>query len=202
MANVLPVSIPSTTSIETLRQRVVVAFNNISLRIAQTDQRTAPMSMGGNRLTDVPDPSNALDAVNLRTLKKFTSPISHPRQREIPANVYVPVWSFYGTSTAVSTSPGYIINPNRQGIPVVAKMYAVGTGTGSTTANIYYRQGGIGTPAKILTNDITLPASVFGPVSETNFTLSASLSVNDVLYTVVTTAGGAVNLTVELLVQP
>ena len=81
-------------------------------------------------------------------------------------------------------------------------MYAIGTGTGSTTANIYYRQGGTGTPAKILTNDITLPASVFGPVSETNFTLSASLSVNDVLYTVITTAGGAVNLTVELLVQP
>jgi hypothetical protein len=201
MAQVLPVSIPTTNNIETLRQRVVVALNNLSIRIAQTDQRTAPMSMGGNRLTDVPDPSNALDAVNLRTLKKFQQGNTH-RVTRSGGSVYTIVWSFYGTPTGTSTSPAYIINPSRTGTPVVAKFYAVGTGTGSTTANIFYRQGGTGAPAQVLTSDINLPANAFGPVSESNFTLTANLSVNDIFYTVLTTAGGATNLTLELLIQP
>lgn len=199
MAQVLPVSIPSTNSIEMLRQRVVVALNSLSVRIAQTDTRTAPMDMGGNRLINVPDPVNALDAVNLRTLKKNLQGVTHPRTRS-SENVYTIVWSMNGTATGIA--PAYIINPNRTGTPVVAKAYALGTGTGSTTVNIWYKQGGTGTPAKVLTNDLNLPASTNGPVSESTFNLSATLSVNDVLYAAVSTSGGASNYTIELLIQP
>lgn len=202
MAQVIPVSIPVSKDIETLRKHVVVNLTNLAVRLGQSDTRTAVMNMGGNRIVNVPDPVNALDAVNLRTLKKNLQAISHPRMREIPANVYTIVWSFYGQVTTTSTAPAYIINPNRTGTPVVAKIYAIGTGTGSTTMNIYYAQGGTGTPSKVLTADIILPTSAKGPVSESTFNLSATLSVNDVLYSVVSTAGGCTNLTLELLIQP
>lgn len=199
MANVLPVTIPVSKDIETLRKHVVNNLTSLSLRIAQGDNRTAPMSMGGNRLTDVPDPSNATDAVNLRTLKKSLQGITHPRAKE-SANVYTIVWANSGTATG--TAPPYIINPLRVGSPVIAKAWAINNGASATSANIYIVPGGTGTPAKILASDLVLPGGTGPPVSTTAFVLSAALSINDVLYAVISTAGGASNYTIELLVTP
>jgi hypothetical protein len=199
VAKPLPVSVPVSNDIETLRKHIVVNLNNLSLRIAQQDNRTSPMSMGNNRLTDVPDPANALDAVNFRTLKKYLQGIIRPHTKSA-TNAYVICWSVNGTATG--TAPAYIINPDRTGSPSTVKIYTLNPGSSPTGANIYYRQGGTGTPAKILTNDIILGSGVNGPVSSSSFNLTAALSVNDVLYTVITTGGGASNLTMELLVQP
>lgn len=199
MAKPLPVPIPVSGDVETLRKHVVVALNGLSLRLAQSDNRTAAMSMGGNRLTDVPDPANATDAVNLRTLKKSLEGVSHPRQKTSGQH-YTIVWS--NNSTAIGTSPPYIVNPYRTGTPGVAKLYALGTGTGNTALNIYWVQGGTGTPTKLLAADINLPASKKGPITTMAFTLSLPFAINDVLYSVVTTTGGASNITLELLVNP
>jgi hypothetical protein len=200
MAQVLPVSIAQTNSIESLRQRIVVALNSLSLRIAQTDQRTAPMDMGVNRITSVADPVNALDAVNLRTLKKNLQGSHQQKNSQASPPPFTIVMAISGTATGLS--PGYVFNPNRTGSPLMAKIYALGTGTSVTGANIFYRPGGTGSPSAILANDIYLPGGPSGPVSETNFTFTLNFSVNDVVYTQITTAGGASNLTVELLVQP
>lgn len=200
MARPLPVSVPPSSDLETLRKHVVVNLNNLSLRIAQQDNRTAPMSMGGNRLTDVPDPANALDAVNLRTLKKALQGQSHPHQKQSSANHYTIVWSINGIATGTTTP--YIVNPYRTGSPGVAKIYALNTGTANTGMAIWYVPGGTGTPAKLLTTDIILPLSKKGPISATGFVLQVPFAINDVLYAVVTTAGGASNLSLELLVNP
>jgi hypothetical protein len=199
MARPLPVSIPVSSDIETLRKHIVQQLTNLSVRLAQQDKRTAAMSMGGNRLTDVPDPTNATDAVNLRTLKKELQGVSRSHQKVQPGQYYTIVWANSGTASG--TAPPYVINPFRTGAPVIAKVYALGTGTGATGFNIYYAQGGTATPVKILTSDLILPANSKGPVSQTAFTITADLSVNDVLYTVVTTTGGANNLSVELLIN-
>ena len=199
MAKPLPVPIPVSGDVETLRKHIVVALNGLSLRLAQSDNRTAAMSMGGNRLTNVPDPANATDAVNLRTLKKSLEGISHPHQK-VSGQHYTIVWSVNGTATG--TAPPYIINPYRTGTPGIAKLYALNTGAGNTAMNIYWVQGGTGTPVKLLTSDINLPATKKGPITTMGFTLSLPFAINDVLYSVVTTTGGASNVTLELLVNP
>lgn len=199
MAKPLPIALPFSNTIEQLRQHLVVALNSISIRLAQQDNRTAPMSMGGNRLTDVPDPSNALDAVNLRSLKKAIQGVSQNHEKGAVGEHYTIVWSNNGTATG--TAPPYIINQFRTGTPNITRLYALGTGTGSTTLNIYYVAGGTGTPTKLLGSDISLPANVNGPISQTGFNVN-NFGVNDVLYAVVTTAGGASNLSLELLVNP
>ena len=198
MARPLPVSVPVSRDIETLRKHIVVNLNNLSLRIAQQDNRTAAMSMGGNRLTDVPDPSNNLDAVNLRTLRKYLQGISHPHEKESGAD-YTIVWSTNGTASG--TAPPYIVT-RKPGKLVVAKAYALNTGASATAVNIWYTAQGTGTPTKILQNDLVLPGSKNGPVSTTAFTLPVGVSVNDVLYAVISTAGGASNYSVELLIEP
>src|SRR5271170_6430178 len=164
MAKPLPVAIPATQDIETLRKHVVVRLNSLSLRIAQQDNRTAPMSMGGNRLTDVPDPANALDAVNLRTLKKELQGIGQTHNKPTIGEHYTIVWSISGVATG--TAPPYIVNPFRNGVPGFVKAYAITTGTASTAMNIYYVPGGtIASAVKLLPSDIILGSGINGPVT-------------------------------------
>lgn len=202
MAKVLPTPIPGAKSLESLRQFVVVQMQGLSRRLAQENTRTQQMSMGGNRLTDVPDPANPTDAVNLRTLKKTLQGVSQTRQKTAVGEHYVIVWSNNGTATGTSTAPPYIINQYRTGTPNIAKLYAIGTGTGSTTLNIQWVQGGTASPVKLFTSDIVLPASANGPISYQGFSIGVPFAVNDVLYAVVTTGGGASNMSLELLVNP
>jgi hypothetical protein len=201
MARPLPVSIPVSNDIETLRKHVVVNLNSLSLRLSQQDSRTAPMSMNGNRLTDVPDPGNALDAVNLRTLKKYVQGVTHQHQHTAGLQGIFNV-VFANAGTATGTGPPYIFFPNRLGSPGSVKVYALGTGAGNTGWNVYYKQGGTGAATKLLASDIILPAATTGPVTVTNFVLQLSFSINDVIYPVVTTAGGATNFSIELQVTP
>lgn len=203
MPKTLPIAIPVTGSLEALRQYVVNRFNTISLRIAQTDRRTQPMSMGGYRLTDVPDPANATDAVNLRTLKKELQGVGNKhQQKQIPVTGYfTTVFSNAGTSSATFTSPPYVFNPHRLGVPGEIKVYAIGTGTSSSTVNVVYVPRGTGTPANLLTAAINLPASKTGPISSVGFAILPSFKENDVIYAV-GTGGGISNFSIELLVNP
>lgn len=201
MARPLPVTIPVSSDIETLRKHIVIQLTNLSLRLAQQDSRTAPMSMNGNRLTEVPDPANATDAVNLRTLKKALQGVSQlHRKTQSSQGAYTIVWSINGTASG--TAPPYIINPFRTGSPMLVKLYAINTGTATTGFNINYVQGGTGTAVRILSSDILLPTGTTGPITVSNFVLTQGFAVNDVLYLVVTTTGGASNLSLELLVTP
>lgn len=205
MSKAIPIAIPITNAIESLRQHITSNLNKISLRLAQTDKRTSAMSMGFQRLTDVPDPSNATDAVNLRTLKKELQGVGNKhQQKQIPVTGYFTVvWANQGTSTAgVGIIPPYIFNPHRLGVPGDVKIYAIGTGTGSTTVNILYFPGGTGTGTKLLSSDLNLPLATKGPVTSTNFAILPSFQVNDVIYPIITTSGGISVFSIELLVNP
>lgn len=201
MAKLNSYTIPVVDDVESLRKHVVVQLNRISTQIGQSDKRTANLSMGFNRLTDVPDPSNPTDAVNLRTLSKQLQGIGQHRQQKATQGYYSIVWSFYGT-VSTTTAPGYIILPHRVGSPSLGSIYALSTGTGNTGANILYFPNGTGTGIKLFTADIILPSSSKGPISSTALSTMPTFSVNDVLAAVVTTAGGVSNFTIQLLVNP
>ncbi len=197
-------AIPVTNSLESLRQYIVNRLNTFALHLAQTNKRTQPMSMGGQRLTDVPDPSNATDAVNLRTLKKELQGIGNKHQsaKQVPVTGYfTTVFANSGTSSGTFTSPPYVFNPHRLGSPAEVKLYAIGTGTSSSTVNVQYVPGGSGTPVNLLTAALNLPSSKTGPVSSVSFASVPSFKENDVIYAV-GTGGGISNFSIELLVNP
>ena len=203
MPKTIPMAIPVTNSLEFLRQFVTNNFNKLSLRLAQTDRRTQPMSMGFQRLTDVPDPSNATDAVNLRTLKKELEGIGNKhQQKQIPVVGYFTVVFSTSGIAGTGTAPPYIFHPHRLGSPGEVKICALGTGTGSTTANVLWFPGGTGTGTNLLTSAIQLPASINGPISSVKFAVTPNFKENDVIAAVISTSGGATNLSIELLVNP
>jgi hypothetical protein len=207
MPKITPMAMPQTTSLDMLRQFVTVNLNKIGIALAQTDNRTQPMSMGGYRLTNVPDPSNATDAVNLRTLKKYLQGIGNKHQQkqapEVAKEYFTVVWANSGTvATGTNIVPPYIFNPNRLGSPGLFKVYAVGTGSTNSGFNFLYLPGGNGTGTQMLSSDLILGGGATGPVSANNFSISPSFSPNDVVYPIVTTAGGCSVFSLEMLVTP
>lgn len=209
MPKTSPMAMPQTSNMDMLRQYVTVNLNKIALLLAQSDKRTQPLSMGGQRLGDVPDPSNALDAVNLRTLKKYLQGIGNKHQQKqspkaaVDETYFTVVWATVG-SVAIGTNivPPYIFNPNRVGSPALFKVYAVGTGTANSGFNWLYLPSGNGTGTKILSSDLILGPGIRGPVSANNFAIDPNFSPNDVVYPIITTAGGCSVFSLEMLVQP
>lgn len=69
-----PIFIPAVDTVEDLRSATVTQLNRLSTKIAQQDvRRSEPFSMGNNRLTDLADPSDGADGVNLQTLRRAIS---------------------------------------------------------------------------------------------------------------------------------
>lgn len=60
--------LPPAASVEDLRQSLEVVLNEMALR-ATSNKLLAPLDANGNAISGVRDPQNALDAVNLRTLR-------------------------------------------------------------------------------------------------------------------------------------
>ena len=209
MPQVTPQAIPQTTSLDMLRQYITVNLNKIAIALGQSDKRTLPLSMSGNRLMDVPDPVNATDAVNLRTLKKYLQGIGNKHQQKqapkatVEEDYFSVVWANSGqVGTGSTIVPAYVFNPNRVGAPSLFKVYAVGTGTGTSGFNFLYLPQGNGTGTKLLASDLLLSPGVKGPTTANNFAILPNFTSNDVVYPIVTTAGGCSVFTLEMLVQP
>ena len=207
MPNYTPQTLPQTTSLEMLRQFVVSAFNRVSLQLSQSDSRTQDLSMGGHRLINVPDPVNALDAVNLRYLKKELEGVGNKYQRKQAPKVeedspFTVVWANSGTAATGTGIPPYVFNPNRLGTPNLFKVYAIGTGTGNSSFNFLYLPQGNGTGTRMLSSDLQLGAGNRGPVTANNFAISPSFAANDVVYPVCDSAGGCSIFSLEMLVEP
>lgn len=198
------VVIPPVQDVEGLRKQTVVQLNRLSTRIAQTDARTSPMSMGHQRLTDVPDPANPTDAVNLRTLKKVVQGLGHKQIQPTPpapqnTAYYTIVWSTSGT-LAAGTAPPYIINAHRTGAPAMVRAYGLSS-VGTATVNVVYVPQGTGTATSLLTTPLTYSTGT--PASSTTFISPLpTLQINDVVYGTILGAGTQIYFTLELLVNP
>lgn len=196
--------IPPAPDVESLRKQTVVQLNRLSTRLAQSDQRSAPMDMGYNRIVNVPDPANPLDAVNLRTLKSSIEGLGHRQKQPQPPGplaYFGIVWANGGTIGAGVTPP-YIFLPHRLGTPNMVKAFALTTGSGGTaTMNVIYLPGGTGSSTALLATNLTLSGAA--PVSSTSFISSIpSFQANDVVYGTLIGVGNQSNFVLELLVAP
>ena len=201
-----PVNIPPGDP-EQVRRQVSQQLNRIGTELAKSSLRTEPMNMQGNRVTGVADPGAPTDAVNLRTLKKHLDDITmqHVQRKSTPSSggIFRVVFSSVGALVSGQQSAPYIFY--HAGTPVSVKVSCVGTATATAkfnVARIRVTNGTSTTSSNILSSDLALPPSNFGPVTANNFTASAVFQTNDLIIPVVSTAGGVSFATIEVEIQP
>lgn len=197
MAKLVPIVVPRVETVDDLRQITATKLNDLSTRIAQSNQRNEDMSMGGNRVTDLSDPATLMDAVNLKTLRKHIEEIGNTgSKRQVGAGFYTIVFSANQVVSGQACPP-YIVQPHRQGSPSLVKLAATGTGSANALLNIAING------VNILTSDIVLGSGSHGPVSSAVFvTPLPHLDTDDLVTAVVSTSGGISFATIELEVQP
>ena len=183
---------------EVARKQTSQELNRIGQKLAQSDNRTTNMNLGGNRVTQVADPGNPTDAVNLRYLKKKLDDIGnlqHQRQSRVPYSI---VFASIGAVAAGQFSAPYIMMPGKAGSPNYVKVATIPTGTGASSAQFNIAQNG----TNILTSDIIVPSGTQGPITVTNFVHGTAFAVNDLITPVVVLAGGMSYVTIEVEVLP
>jgi uncharacterized metal-binding protein len=183
---------------ESTRRQVTQSLNRIGTQLAKSDHRTAPMDLGHNRIANVADPGAPTDAVNLRTLKKVINDIGiqHNIRKAATTSLYSIVFSSTGQVFTGQLSAPYIVMPNREGRPLLVKVAATVSGSGQSKFNVAHN----GSP--ILATDIILPASSNGVITANNFIPGFSFDIDDLITPVVTGAGGASLVTIEIEVFP
>lgn len=183
---------------EIARKQTSQELNRIGQKLAQSDNRTANMNLGGNRVTDVADPGNPTDAVNLRYLKKKLDDIGnlqHQRQTRIPYSI---VFSAIGAVTAGQFSAPYIMMPGKAGSPNFVTVATIPAGTGASSAQFNIARNG----TSILSSDLVVPAGFQGPITVTNFLPGVTFAVGDLITPVVIKSGGMAYVTLEVEVLP
>lgn len=183
---------------ETARKQTSQELNRIGQKLAQSDNRTANMNLGGNRVTDVADPGNPTDAVNLRYLKKKLDDIGnlqHQRQTRIPYSI---VFSAIGAVTAGQFSAPYIMMPGKAGSPNYVTVATIPAGTGASSAQFNIARNG----TSILSSDLVVPAGFQGPITVTNILPGVTFAVGDLITPVVIKSGGMAYVTLEVEVLP
>jgi hypothetical protein len=184
--------------VETARKQTSQELNRLGQKLAQSDNRTADLNLGGNRVTSVADPGNPTDAVNLRYLKKKLDDLTqqqHFRQKRIPYSI---VFSNSSAIVAGQFSAPYIMMPGKNGVPNFVKVACIPQGTGTGNAQFNIARNG----TNVLASDLVVPAGTQGPITVTNFIAGTSFNLNDLITPVVNIAGGMSFVTIEVEVQP
>lgn len=96
MSRVQPVTIPPVTDVEDLRIHIVKQLNDVTRNLAKSSKRTESMSLGQNRITDLADPSDGADAVNLKTLQRELEALRSQLQPNA-AKTFAPIVQGQGT---------------------------------------------------------------------------------------------------------
>ena len=197
MAKYVPISIQPGRP-EDERRQVSNKLNDLSQKLAQSDNRTANMNLGGNRVTQVADPGNPTDAVNLRYLKKKLDDIGNTqqfRQKRVPYSI---VFSNLGALVAGQLSAPYIIMPGKTGSPNYVLAATIPAGTGGSTCQLQVAQNGV----NILAGDLIIPGGSQGPITVSNFIPGVVFSVGDLITPVVNAGGGFAYVTIQIEVMP
>lgn len=130
---------------------------------------TDDVDLGKNRIINLADPKNDLDAVNLRTLKHSAGSAATQTTPTIKAvtsglDSYCIVFSKDGTVHDGDQAPGYAVTLERKGMPVAIWVMSIQPPVTDFNGNAQIDIGDGNGPKSILATDIVLPATKLGPV--------------------------------------
>ena len=156
----------------------------------------ADVDLGTKRAINMADPTDDLDGVNLRTLKKFGGAGTTEQVQGAGGDFPTIYFAFDGLPFDGESSPFAIIMANRAGfLPVSVSLSVVGPGNDVVAANLLIA----GVP--MLRNDLQLDAGAQGPVFSNAFALPGSLLLGTLIQGVITQASGSSQVTIGLAIQ-
>ena len=153
-----------------------------------------PVDLGTQQITNLADPKNDLDGVNLRTLKKFAG--TGPTQQVAGSGTDSPTiyFTFDGLPFDGEISPFAIIMANRAGFtPVSVSVSTVGPAIG---ASLFVNLLIAGVP--MLKADLELVAGQQGPATSSAFALGGSLALGTLIQAIITKASSTSQVTIGL----
>jgi hypothetical protein len=136
---------------------------NTLVAALQSNPATAILDMGTNRIINVADPKNDLDAVNLRTLKHPKTAAIGQQQQTGGLDSYAIVFSNNGNLSNGAQAPGYPVQTARIGNIIAVGVMAIQAPTSNYSGNVQVQLPG-GIITSVLSTNIILPAGQLGPV--------------------------------------
>lgn len=178
---------------------------NILLRGVAYNPALTDLAMANFRITGLADPTDDLDAVNLRTLRRQGVPAT--QQQAVAATTA----SGTGAYTIVSESNGplndgdialaYVVGLDRVGTPEEVWLYSETPPTTDCAINWQVQISGGGPFANLLSADLVLPGGHNGPVFSTAFALHGPFPRATVIKVVATTGGQATKASMGLTIK-
>lgn len=190
-------AIPGTPSGAQLVALLNDRIDQVNLAFAKFVQNPAlgDVDLAQAKIVDLADPKDDLDAVNLRTLKKFGA-VSVDTGTGKGSGIEFPTiyFTFDGFPFDGEESPFAIIMPNRDGFsPTQVSLSAVGVPT-SVPCEVNLTIQGV----DMLRANLALPVGSQGPVFSADFALPGSLRSGTLIMGVIVKAGGTTQLTIGL----
>ncbi len=154
------------------------------------------LSMGSFRITNLADPTDDLDAVNLRTLRRGASaPVAQATTASSGLDAYTIVFNVPGFLGPDELIPAFVVGRDRVGRPAEAWVYALGP-PASVGAAFNVTKNGV----NLLASDLALPVGANGPAFSTSIVGGVAFAHGDVI-ALVPESGSASGISFGLIVE-
>lgn len=198
-------AIPGTPQGAQLVALVNDRIDEINLAFAKFCQNPAlgDLDLAQSKITDLADPKDDLDAVNLRTLKKFGAvPVDQGTGKGSGIEQPTIYFTFDGLPFDGEESPFAIIMANRDGFtPTAVSASAVGAPTSTDCEVAVEVLGSDLVPVELLRSNLVIPRTGHGPVFTSSFARGGSFKKGTLLRATIVVAAGATQITVGVAIR-
>jgi hypothetical protein len=166
---------------------------------AVSNPAEADVDMGAHRITNLADPRDDLDAVTLRTLKRFSG-TSAPQVVSAGLDAYAIVFTKDGVLSVPELTPAYIVGKDRTGTIEEVGLYATVAPT-QAVLQMNATVTRVATISPVLATDIIFPIGGIVPVYSTKIKFTSPLKHGDVVQPTIITGGQAQLATMVVVVR-
>lgn len=196
--------LPPNLTAAQFQQLVADRIRDLNLLIQQfaINPGVVDLSMGSFRITNLADPTDDLDAVNLRTLRRGAAgTVTTPVTSSGAGGAYAIVSEFSTTLGDGDVAPAYVVGMDRVGSPEETWIYAESAPLTPCAINWQVQLGGSGAFQTLLSADLVLPAGSLGPVFSTALALRGVFPHGTVVKMVATTGGAAGGVSMAVVIK-
>ncbi len=160
------------------------------------------VDLGAHKITNLADPRNDMDAVNLRTLKR-TGIVEEQPIKKVSGSVYTAVFTLDGFLETLMSAPSFGVDIGNEGVPLRAWAHCKGAPTADASFNFTVILPGKTTAdaITILTADIVIPSGSTEMAFSTGLRFRSRMAKKSLIDIVVVEAGGGSGFTAGLMVQ-
>lgn len=172
------------------------------LKILVANPATSDVDLGNFQIHNLGDPSNDLDAVNLRTLRKQPTGDATQQATVSGLDAYTVVFTKDGFPTDGEAAPSFTVDKAREGTALRAWFRCKGPPTSDATFNFKVTEPkGVEADAKtVLSADVVIPAGSVRTIFSEKILYKKRMITDSVVDIVIVVAGGCSMLSAGLIV--